>query len=141
MTYIERLTELHACGEAVEFCRGHRSLQSAWDACERGDWMLWLLGRLSGPPESASRRKLVLAACQCARLALRYVRAGDMRPLAAIETAERWARGEDGVALETVRNATAAAYAAAAARGRVLQQCAEIVREAYPRAPRLRGTK
>ena len=170
MTYIEKLTKLNACGKAVEFCRGHRSLQSAWDACERGDWMLWLLGKLSGPSESASRRKLVLAACQCARLSLRHVPKGEMRPLTAVRTAERWARREEGVTLEMVRDAAdaadAAAYAAAdaadaadaagaaaiaaadaayaayaAARVEVLKRCAAIVRKAYPRAPRLRGAK
>jgi hypothetical protein len=102
---------LDACKEAVEFAAKFPTLQAAWDACDRGDWLLWLLGRLSGPPGSESRRKLVLAACACARLALPHVKAGEDRPRLAIETAERWARQEDGVTLDMVRSA--AAYAAA----------------------------
>ena len=77
--------------------------------------MLWLLGGLSGPPESDSRRKLVLAACDCAELALKHVPEGEDRPRKAINTARRWARQEDGVNLDEVRGAAdaAAAYAAA----------------------------
>ena len=43
--------------------------------------MLWLLGKQSGPPESKSRKKLVLSACKCARLALKHVPKGEKRPL------------------------------------------------------------
>ena len=106
--------------------------------------MLWLLGRLSGKPESESRKKLVLAACQCARLALPYVKKGEARPLKAIETAEAWARGEAGITLGDVRKAAAAAYAAYAAsavayaaRVSTLRECADIVRQSYPVAPDL----
>jgi len=41
------LADLGACTDA------------AWAACERGDWMLWWLGRMSGPPGSPLRRALV----------------------------------------------------------------------------------
>ena len=106
----------NACREAVEYCKTKRSFASAWKDCKRGDWMLWILGRLAGPPESESRKKLVLAACACVRLTLKYVRAGEDRPRLAIEAAEAWARGESGVTIEQVRSAAyAAAYAADAA--------------------------
>ncbi len=100
----------NSCKEAVEFARTFESIDECWSACERGDWMLWLLGRLSGSPESQSRKLLVLCACSCARLALPYVTEGEKRPRLAIETAERWACGDEGVSLDDVR---AAAYAAA----------------------------
>jgi hypothetical protein len=75
--------------------------------------MLWLLGKQAGPPGSDSRRPLVLAACACARLALRYVPKGEERPKRAIKTAEAWAEGKDGVTIKDVRKtAYAAAYAA-----------------------------
>ena len=38
-----RLKQLSACAEAVTWARDHDSLQAAWDACQRGDWMVWLL--------------------------------------------------------------------------------------------------
>ena len=107
------LTKLGACSDAVAWVDGQPDAATAWAACERGDWMLWLLCRLAGPPESDSRRTLVLAACACARLSLWCVRPGETRPLASIETAERWARKTGGVTLDMVRDA---AYTAAAAR-------------------------
>lgn len=110
-----KLVKLNACREAVDYAKQHKTLQSAWNACERGDWLLWLLGKLSGSPESQSRRDLVLMACACARLSLKHVRKGEKRPLQAIKTAERWAKREAGVSLEDVRYAAAAAYAAATA--------------------------
>jgi len=109
--WIEPIADMEACDEAVDWCEQFDSLDEAWQACECGDWMLWLLGMLSGPPESDSRKKLVLVVCQCARLALPYVKKGEMRPLKAIETAEAWARGDEGITLQDVRDA--AAYAAA----------------------------
>ncbi len=82
---------------------------------DAGD-LLRLLGRLSKRHGRGSEVHVsaVLAACACARTSLRYVPVGETRPLVAIETAERWARGE--ATLEEVRVAKrAAAYAANAA--------------------------
>jgi hypothetical protein len=105
---VQALKSLNACEEAVEWVKTQPNAATAWRECQRGDWMLWLLGRLSSKPESADRRKLVLAACACARLSLQYVPKGDDRPRLAIETAERWARDE-GPTLDKVRAAARAA--------------------------------
>ena len=104
------LRSLEACHEAREWAASYSTLAEAWQVCDRGDWMLWLAGRLSGAPESDSRKRLVLATCACARLGLPYVHAGEMRPLKAIETAEQWARSEGGTPKD-VRTAAAAAAA------------------------------
>src|SRR3954470_21170919 len=66
---VEELNQERACSDAVSFVRDGKfdSLQAAWDACQRGDWMLWWAGKKSGEPESDKRKKLVLAACECAR--------------------------------------------------------------------------
>ena len=154
---ISKLKELGACLEAVNWTGSQIDDASAWNACERGDWMLWLLGRISGPAWSDTRKPLTLAACECARLALPYTK--DPRILACIETAEAWTRGE--ATPEQVRAAAAAdaaaaydaaaaadaaavaaAYAAAdaaaaAKRKEVLRSCADIVRKYYPVAPKL----
>lgn len=133
-----------ACRDALEWAREQDSASSAWRDCQRGDWMLWLLGKWCGPPDSPSRKKLVLAACACARLALPHVKAGESRLLKAIETAEQWARSENTVKLQDVRIAAAdadaaaddAAYAAHAnARIKTLARCANVVREHYPTPP------
>ena len=163
MKHIDKLNKLDACNEAVREAKKFKSGQAAWDNSARGDWMLWLVGRISGKPESAKRKKLVLCACECARLALVHVPKGENRPLKAIETAEAWARGEATIdelrgargeawqcyatATATATAAAAADYAAAAcadyaaacaaacARKDTLKKCADIVRKHYPKVP------
>jgi hypothetical protein len=112
-----KLEKLNACSSALRWVSEQKNQQQAWNDCERGDWMLWLLGRLSGEPESNKRQKLVLTACECARLSLHLVEDGEERPRIAIETAEKWTRGK--ATIDEVGKAAAdaadAAYAAAAA--------------------------
>jgi len=104
-SFASQLARLNACGEARRWV-GKKSLKTAWHQCNRGDWMLWLAA--SG---GVDRRLVVLAACQCARQALRHVPEGETRPLRAIEMAESWTRGE--ASIEQVHAAANAAYAAA----------------------------
>ena len=134
---VKKLIKLGACREAVSWAEEQADDTSAWIACERGDWMLWLLGKLSGPAWGERRKLLVLAACECARLALPYTH--DKQIETCIETVEAWTRGE---ATQTqVRNAYDAAAAAATnaaaatARSRTLHLCADIVRKHYPNPP------
>lgn len=144
MKLSDLLAKHGACREAAEWAEPYATLAEAWAACERGDWMLWLAAKA----DLCTRQELILAACECARLALPYVQAGEVRPLIAIETAEAWARGE--ATIEQVAAATtaaaAASYAAAAvasyafpaaataataasiARENTLRECADIVR-------------
>jgi hypothetical protein len=112
MKLTTRLRRMGACPEAVEWAQPYATLQEAWDACERADWMLWLIGHLDG----RYSRRLRLAACACARTALRFIPAGEDRPLRAIETAERFARGEATDAQLATAWAAAGAAARAAAR-------------------------
>ena len=92
-----------ACQSAMDWL-GDRDSDQMWADCERPDWLLWWAAHV------VPRQELVLAACDCAELALRYVPEGEHRPRLAIETARRWARGEATV--EEVRAADAAALAA-----------------------------
>ena len=80
---------------------------TAWQTCTDARWMLHAAARV------ADRPRIVLAACACARTVLDRVPAGEDRPRVAIETAERWARGE--ATTEDVRRAAreARSYAAA----------------------------
>ena len=126
--FITKLEKVGACTEAIHWCSHFPTLQEAWKNCERGDWMLWLVGKLSGEPGGDARKKLVLTACQCARLSLKYVKAGESRPLKAIEAAEKWANGNTSISLEDVRKAVAAAaYAAYAAAYAVAAAAADAV--------------
>ena len=146
--WTNQLKNVSACSEAVAWATAYPSMQAAWDACERGDWMLWWCGATSGVAYSDSRRLLVLCACECSRLALKFVKAGVERPRQAIDCAESWARGEhedhrklaDAASAAAAAAAYAAAYVSAAyaygsSRARALKHCADIVRRHYPKPP------
>jgi len=105
------LVRLHACDDARTWATG-KTLQAVWETCERGDWLLWLAGRMEGKPGWHTRQQIVLAACACVETALKYVPAGEDRPRLAIEVARRWAAG--GAEIAEVRKAASAASAAAA---------------------------
>jgi hypothetical protein len=102
------LASKDACQSAMDWL-GDRDSGHMWAECERPDWLLWWAAH------AVPRQELVLAACDCAELALRYVPQGEHRPRLAIETARRWARGEATV--EEVRAADTAAIAAFLAAG------------------------
>ena len=104
MNLAQQLKSMRACPDAVEWV-GRRGLRTAWRDCKRGDWMLWLAGRLD-----IDRKLLVLAACDCAETALQYVPDGEDRPAAAIQTARDWCAGT-----ATKQDCRDAAYAANAA--------------------------
>ena len=104
MTLHDQLVAIAACRDAVEWV-GTRPIEQAWAECERGDWMLWLSGKID-----IDRKLIVLAACACAEPALAFVPAGEDRPRRAIEVARAWCA--DAATLDDVR---AAAYAYAAA--------------------------
>ena len=156
------LLSLGACEDALLWSEG-KTLKVAWSTCDRGDWLLWLAGRMEGREGWVTRQELVLAACDCAELSLKYVKDREDRPRIAIETTRKWARGE--ATLEEVRIArraaydagydagyaaadTAAAYAAVAdtaaayaadvagtSRAETLKRCAELVRaRLHPKA-------
>ena len=86
-----------------------KDFSQMWNTSERGDWLLWFCAHMIGKPSWPTHQQVVLASCQCARLALRHIPPEETRPLKAIETAEAWARGQATV--EQVRNAGHAADA------------------------------
>jgi len=67
-THIADLEKLNACSEAVAYARGFSTLQDAWNACERGDWMLWLVGHTMNRRDEKELRQLIGAKAACARL-------------------------------------------------------------------------
>ena len=105
------LRTLGACRESLAWAADYGAgWERALAECPDRRWMTWLAGALMCRGHMR-REVIVLCACACARTALRYVPAGEERPLAAIETAERWCRGD--ATLDEVRAARrGAAYAA-----------------------------
>jgi hypothetical protein len=119
MSLVQRLSGLGACREALEWVEagGYTDLDSAWAACPRGDWCLWLHGRVTpSAPWSDERKPLVAAAVACARLALPVYAArypGSDRVRRCLDVTEAWCRGE--ATAGEVREARRGAYADAAA--------------------------
>ena len=100
----------NACGEAVRWASKQKSRATAWRDCERGDWMLWLIGQTNASnPYSEERKPLVRVACECARLAWKYMPQASRD---ALEVVEAWTRGE--ASAEDCRKARADAAVAAA---------------------------
>ena len=107
---VDKLIKLNACDPGVEWARTQKSQKAAWNNCERGDWMLWLLGKLAGKPDTKSRKKLCLCCAEVAKLALPYAGENEKACRDTINTVIRYY--DDKATLDEVR---AAAYAAAAA--------------------------
>jgi len=109
MKFTEKLESMHACSDAVEWV-AHRGIIKAWRECPRGDWMLWLAGRLD-----IDRKLLVMAACDCAETALKYVPDGEDRPAKCIQVTRNWCNGTATIdEVRAARRDAAAAYADAA---------------------------
>ena len=93
----------------MEWASQYTTAQQIWDNCERADWLLWWAART----EANSHQQIVLAACQCARRALKYVPEGEDRPRLAIEAAEAWITNPTEEAARAAWAAARAAWAAA----------------------------
>jgi hypothetical protein len=116
MTWRDRILALYPCTEAREWLAtvpDDWTAEQAWCECKRGDWMLWIAGRLG-----VDRVVLVRVACAVARSVLHLVPPGEERPRLALEAAEAWCE-----------DPSPAAAAAAAANHRAI---ADVVRGALP---------
>jgi hypothetical protein len=150
------LVELNACSEAQKWAKD-KSLAVVWKTCKRGDWLLWLCGKMADKPNWPTRKEVVLAVCDCAELARKHVPEGEDRPRKCIETTRAWAAGTATLdEVRTARRAATAATAAAAtaayvaaaaayadARTKTLATCAVLVRKRLKiaRISKSRGTK
>ena len=101
MTMIRFLKSLDACRGSIEWAETQPDMSTAWNNCERGDWLIWLVSRVC-----TNKQAITLTACACARIALQYAQGPNI--LEAIETAEAWAKGE--ATIEQVKTAANAAY-------------------------------
>jgi hypothetical protein len=113
----EQLSRIGACQGAVEWAGKYETLREAWAACARGDWMFSLCGQMIGKEGWPTHQAIVLAACDCAELALpsyeqRYP--ADPRVRVCLAITRQWAAGN--ATIEAVKVAAhAAAHAADAA--------------------------
>ena len=134
MNFIDKLKEMDACKPAIKWAENYGTLDEAWAACERGDWMMWLIGRTC-TKSSPEHIALVRLSCRIARDVLPHVPVGELRPIKAIEAAEKWC---DAPTEENAAAAEAAAYAAARAAAKAaLKKYAGWTREAFPNPPKI----
>ena len=114
----EILRYVGACDEAIAWARPYGTDgKKAWAECDNPEWMLWLLGKLSGEPGSPKRRKLVGCCAEVAALVLPIFEQkypGDNRVRDCIAVCRKHADGK--ATLEEVAAASAAGAAAWAAR-------------------------
>ncbi|MCF8218756.1 MAG: hypothetical protein K9J21_07215 [Bacteroidales bacterium] len=101
---IKMLKKFDSCKEAIEFTKNYESFEAAWNACQRGDWMLWIAQRLK-----VDHRKLTLAKALCAETVIHLMR--DERSRKAVEVAKKY--GNYKASQKDLTDATA--YAAAVA--------------------------
>jgi hypothetical protein len=99
------ISKFSPCKEGVDYYKKYTSFEEAWNACKRGDWMLWIAFRLE-----IGDRLLTKAKALCASCASPLMR--DKRSTEAIDAAFRYAAGE--ISREELNKYAAAAYAAAA---------------------------
>ncbi len=110
--WIKKLREQGACTKGLDWASKQESAQAAWNACERGDWMLWAWSRNHGKQGSKSHRRLVLCCVEIAKTGVKYIKNKEAKKVIqkSLDTTKRWARGEEGVTLEDVENAGADAW-------------------------------
>jgi hypothetical protein len=107
---ISKLKELNACEKAIDWCkkRNIKTVEEAWEKCERGDWMLWLYKNLYRD----NLKELTLAKGHCANTVRHLMR--DERSIGAVDAAIAF--GEGRISKEDLNiAATHAAHAAYAA--------------------------
>lgn len=118
---MKELEKYKPCTEAMEFASQFKTFEDAWNACARGDWMLWLAQKLG-----VNDRKLTLAKGYCAKTVIHLMK--DERSVNAVNVAIMYGRYRatkeelnDAVAVaaaaatDATDDAYAAAYAATAA--------------------------
>ena len=105
-----KLRDFDACPEAVEWAKQYPTFREAWNACPRGDWMLWLLSNLDrSVPWSEARKPIVRVALACAKEALPYTT--DVRVAACLQTVAGWLH--DCATKDDLEKASVAAWYAA----------------------------
>jgi hypothetical protein len=81
------LTQFDICKPPLDFYDNYDSFEDAWNACPRGDWMLWIAARLE-----IDFRTLTLAKSRCARTVIHLMK--DIRSINAVEVSEQYGLGK-----------------------------------------------
>ena len=105
---VQKILSLGPCDDAAQWIMDHadEDSYSLWRKCTRGDWLLWTTARVG-----VDRKLTVLAACDCAETALRFLPSTEKRPAWVIATARAWCRSEAAPDLVRIAPNAACAYA------------------------------
>ena len=95
------------CQKAVTWLDQQKDWTTAWQTCERPEWMLWLLGKID-----ADKKLIVRVACDIARTVVHLAQGPEA--MNAILAAEGWTEGKVSIG-DVQKAAAAAAWAAAGA--------------------------
>ena len=98
-----KINQFSPCSDGLMFYNNFLDFESAWDNCQRGDWMLWIAKRLD-----VDLLILTTAKAVCANTVRHLMK--DERSTKSIDIAILFGRGE---ATKEELNAAAAAAAAA----------------------------
>ena len=96
------LTDMDACVGGRDWADSQKSYRAAWDACDRGDWMLWI-----AQERNIDLKISTLARVKCVRLVEHLMI--DMWSLRALLAAERFSAGN--ASLAELNDAAGTAYA------------------------------
>lgn len=137
---IHKLQELHACSEAIAWAKTYPNLQAAWDACERCDWMIWLINSLSGDKCGRKRKDLVLLLCKGTAGMLPYIGKNKKKLVRGnLRAIRQWARS-DAICLQPLFTTSNRIYDKLNSDHRkiIQQRMLKLIRKDYPKPPRLR---
>lgn len=99
------ITKFNPCKEALKFRANYPDFKSAWKACPRGDWMLWIAQKVE-----VDLLILTTAKATCANTVKHLMK--DKRSKTAIKVALAFGKGKAGrVELDKAADAAYAAYA------------------------------
>ena len=117
---MKEIEKFNPCSEAMEFRNKFDTFEEAWNACPRGDWMLWISQKLD-----VDIRVLTLAKGYCANTVIKLMK--DERSKNAVKAAIKFGKGL--IELSELNAAAYAAYAAADVRIKNQKETANICRK------------
>ena len=134
----KRIRHLNPCRDALVWLKDFASPQKAWDACPRGDWMLWLIGkRITSEPWSEDRKPLLACALDCAETVKHlWPKKSAAKISKAVLVLRKWI-DEESTTEEAIKAKYDLYAANAAARIESQKKTADIVRRHFPKPPKI----
>ncbi len=112
----QKFLDLSPCNDAILFAAScDFDAVKAWQTCERGDWLIWLLSNVGLWRDKAQKVEVAIACAEHVLEIFEKKYPDDKLPRLAIETAKKWIENPTPENEEVCRRTAYADYAAAAA--------------------------